>query len=233
MNRGEGMEYTFEDIEYLLDRKNLVCVLVKCKSVSTTIIIPQDVAGCTVMGIYDKAFCGNDTLVELYIPDTVQKIGKHAFENCSRLITVDLYNSSIKNKKDSFIVASQAFASCYALKEFNAKYKLLRVGEEAFKNCYKLLFINGLIQELKENGFQMCESLNTLHFANNANLQYLNLLELDKLESIQFGRTAQLTPKLIQAISDNNITIHCQQSSELSELSYMGCKIVTIDEGDS
>ena len=52
---------------------------------ASSLVIPEIVQGMTVTEIGEGAFEGNQTLVEIDLPDTITVIGKRAFKNCSNL----------------------------------------------------------------------------------------------------------------------------------------------------
>ena len=52
---------------------------------ASSVVIPEQVMGLTVVRIGDSAFEGNTTLTSIDLPDTIQVIGQRAFAGCTNL----------------------------------------------------------------------------------------------------------------------------------------------------
>ena len=69
------------------------------------IIIPDEIDGYIISGIYCEAFRNNDAITEVVIPNTVVHIGSSAFDGCKSLMQVNIPDITYK-------VYPYAFANC-------------------------------------------------------------------------------------------------------------------------
>ena len=61
------------------------CRILSCSSTASTLVIPSTVEGMTVIEVGPNAFMGNETLVSIDLPDTIQYIRARAFMGCTNL----------------------------------------------------------------------------------------------------------------------------------------------------
>jgi hypothetical protein len=81
----------------------------------------------TVHTIEQEAFCGCMDITKIFIPDSVEKIKKWAFERCERLSSVIFLGSNdIKIEKE-------AFFECNALNDESRRAIITRFGERVFE----------------------------------------------------------------------------------------------------
>lgn len=73
----------------------------------TKVIIPPVIDGKPVISIGESAFAGSD-VTEVYLPNTVKKIGAAAFKDCSALVTVFM-------SKNLITLGENAFDGCTSL----------------------------------------------------------------------------------------------------------------------
>ena len=117
------------------------------------------------------------TIKEIKIPDKVQSIGSHLFEDCTALESVILpskikvigenafYNCSnlkqIKIPDEVTLIDDLAFAECTSLKKIELPENVQRIGENVFQNCTGLeeIKINNKLTVIKDNTFTGCTSL--------------------------------------------------------------------------
>ena len=85
---------------------------------------------------------------EYKIPDSVTKIGEHAFDNCYCLERVEI-SGSVKNIGDS------AFNNCYWLTSLKIAEGVENIGAEAFFGCYRLsaVTIPSSVTDIGRNAF--------------------------------------------------------------------------------
>lgn len=133
------------------------------------VVIPEHV---TV--IKKGMFYGCDQLVLVEIPDTVQEIEAHAFQNCMNLRHVIFQDKGRLNR-----IGEYAFAGCGLLKEMNLPSSVTQVGAYAFAGCYsliRLMFGNRnlfptSIQKIPRFTFAGCRSLESVEFEPNSMLE--------------------------------------------------------------
>ena len=117
------------------------------------------------------------TIKEIKIPDKVESIGSHLFEDCTALESVILpskikaigenafYNCSnlkqIKIPDEVTLIGDLAFAECTSLKKVELPENVQRIGENVFQNCTGLeeIKINNKVTVIKDNAFTGCTSL--------------------------------------------------------------------------
>jgi hypothetical protein len=107
----------------------------------------------TVTTIRDGAFCMcNAALREIIIPQSVKRIGEHAFAMCLYLEKVSIASS---------IIGETAFSQCENLKEVSFSDSVTKIGEVAFGNCRSLkeVIIPSSVTMIEEGAFEGCSSL--------------------------------------------------------------------------
>ncbi|KAL3768988.1 hypothetical protein ACHAWU_002020 [Discostella pseudostelligera] len=93
-------------------------------------------------------------LVEVELPDGLEKIGSRAFSNCLGLESIDIPSTVTE-------IGERAFQHCCSLKVITLPQSLLKLGEEAFEDCRALetVHIPPLIQTIEAGTFSGCMSL--------------------------------------------------------------------------
>ncbi len=134
------------------DMASPVCLMIPARS-------PD---GRTVVAIADRAFEGSDTLRAVYIPDSVERIGRRAFAFCAELRAVRLGENSRLST-----IGDRAFMGCERITRLNFAplSSLSALGRHAFAHCTALRSVilpEGLC-ELSESLFDGCVSLARVH----------------------------------------------------------------------
>lgn len=112
------------DIQYYSN----YCRLMRYHGCAEEVIVPEEVKGLKVVEVnYVKG--GN--IKKIFVPDTVEKIGSHAFEGCINLETIHLG----KNVKK---IGQEAFRGCEKLKEVVFPPKFNHVNKWLFRDCDSL-----------------------------------------------------------------------------------------------
>lgn len=103
---------------------------------ASKIVIPSSIDGKPVVSIAYLAFCGNETIKKLVIPETVKMIGTRAFWKCKSLESIT----------------------------FNEGIEI--IDEGAFSDCYKITSVvfPSSIKEIRNNAFVKCSNLKTIEF---------------------------------------------------------------------
>ena len=99
----------------------------------TEALIPSHYNGLPVTEIADRGFM-NSKVVTVYIPETVTKIGQHAFSNSRHLIRVAGLN-------EVTTIEAEAFSDCIRLNEIVLPHSLENAGANIFKNNPNAVYI--------------------------------------------------------------------------------------------
>ncbi len=172
-----GETYYFDQV----DSETVTITSYKCSNEKHALVIPQTLAGKTVVGISEQAFKANNditsvtipatvTWIDAYafaecaqitsvtIPATVTSIGEYAFVNCTALETVVMETISIDEIKE------YTFYGCTALTEITVPGNVKKVGTAAYHGCssVKTIVIEEGVEVIGQQAFQNCSSLTSL-----------------------------------------------------------------------
>lgn len=159
---------------------------------STELYVPASVSyndvTYSVSSIAPDAF--KNTLVKnVALPESIEEIGKGAFQNCKELTSVTLPSSLVTIGYSAFAgceklteitipskvsyIGRQAFADCVSLTKVNIPESLTTMGEDVFLNCTSLTEVDlpSNMSSIKEGMFEMCSQLN-LNIT--PNIQYID-----------------------------------------------------------
>ena len=129
------------------------------------VIIPKEYKGLPVVSIGEKAFrdkyTGHSNLIEIFIPDSVKKIGDEAFYNCDSLTSITLG----KNITD---IGSGAFYSCSNLTSITIPDSVTSIGSGAFSGCTALtsIVIPDGVTSIEGYTFSGCAALTSITIPN-------------------------------------------------------------------
>lgn len=123
------------------------------------VVVPEKLAGKTVVKIADGAFRQHSEIFEVVLPETVTSIGKFAFEECNNLYSFTLPAAVAE-------LGVGAFYKCVEMEELNfAETSALSViPQSAFAFCKSLqeLHIPGYIKTIEKGAFLNCSSVSVL-----------------------------------------------------------------------
>jgi len=121
---------------------------------NTEVIVPSQIEGKPVVIISNLAFCENDLLVSVTIPDGVTLIGNRAFDKCKSLKSVSIPNGVTK-------IGNWAFGNCPSLASIVLPNSVTFIGEGAFVNCTSLtsITIPDGVETISDDAFEGCTSL--------------------------------------------------------------------------
>lgn len=125
----------WDEFEYLL--RDDGCVIVNYSGNENEVNIPISIDYYYVIEIGDSAFEGNESIVSLTMPSTVQKIGNRAFADCKILETVNISGGLTE-------IGEEAFYNCENLNIFTLPANLQMIGRRAFGGCKALSYLNDL-----------------------------------------------------------------------------------------
>lgn len=100
----------------------------------STLIVPQQIAGQTVLHISDDCFAGCTGVITVELPDTLKTVGHRAFSNCTDLRGIFL-------PEGMTAVGTEAFSGCTSLESLCIPYNIRYIGKDAFDGCPKLIHI--------------------------------------------------------------------------------------------
>ena len=95
--------------------------------------IPSIVNGTPVVSICENAFCSDDAIIELYIPDSVKSLDKNCFSNAKWLESVCFFGGNVE-------IGEETFGNCDRLKSIVIKDGSVSIGKRAFKNSVNVTF---------------------------------------------------------------------------------------------
>ena len=95
--------------------------------------IPSIVDGTPVVSICENAFCSDDAIVELYIPDSVKSLDKNCFSNAKWLESVCFFGGNVE-------IGEETFGNCDRLERIVIKDGSVSIGKRAFKNSVNVTF---------------------------------------------------------------------------------------------
>lgn len=153
---------------------------------NTAIVIPDNIAGKSVIAINDEAFKDKTTITTIHIPASVSSIGDKAFSSCIKLTTVTFAeNSSLTS------FGKEVFSNCSLLNMIKLPSSVISINERAFSNCTALqtFAIPASITSIANEVFYSCTSLTEIT-VDNANTTYSSdcgvLFNKDKTKLIQY-----------------------------------------------
>ena len=114
---------------------NNKAVITNYSGAAKTVSIPAKLNGVQVCEIATKAFYNNDTIQEVYVPDSIQIIGDYVFSNCSDLKIVSMGDSVTT-------LGTEAFSQCDNLQSVRLSNKIKTIPASCFTNCGKLQSVN-------------------------------------------------------------------------------------------
>lgn len=120
-----------------------------------------------VTAIEKDVFRYDDTLTSVTIPATVKMIGEQAFEDCSKLTSVNFEEGC-----EDMTIGARAFSDCKALTTITLPEGVTTICEEAFAYCNYLKYISipNSLTAIENKAFYLCHNINyNLH----AGLRYL------------------------------------------------------------
>jgi len=136
--------------------------------------IPKEVeygATWTIVGIGDATFIDENQMEAITLPETIKRIGKMAFKNCTRLYRIQIEGRADANKDFVFNlppsleeIGEQAFYECIAFGNIKIPDSVRLIGEQAFYRCINLseIKIPDSVQLIGKQAFYNCNNLQYL-----------------------------------------------------------------------
>ncbi len=130
--------------------------------VTKTLYLPKYIDDTLIEGIADNAFCKNENIEKVIIPDSYKVIGGQAFAGCKNLVTIEVDDNSTLE-----VIGANAFGEIEVSKEDNTKLtceklttfdipdSVYKIGGFAFNKCknYRLKEIPNSLKTLEQYVF--------------------------------------------------------------------------------
>lgn len=123
------------DYEYIT--KDDGCIILSYVGNESEVSIPLSFGYYYVVEIGESAFEGNQSLVSITMPATIQRIGNRAFADCTNLETVNISSGLAE-------IGDEAFYNCESLEILTIPANLQKIGRRAFGGCRTLSYLNDL-----------------------------------------------------------------------------------------
>lgn len=169
-------------------------IIEKCTSSASSLVIPSQIEGKTVVGIKAGAFVSS-SVGSVTIPDTVETIGDNAFDGCTSLTTVILQDGA-STTKTPLSIGARAFASTglnsivlptrvgsignhafmdSALSSVVVQQGVNTFGTNVFLGCTKLTIAVVPGMKITSNPFVGCKDLKIIHYLGTVKLDITDL----------------------------------------------------------
>ncbi|MHC1705020.1 MAG: leucine-rich repeat protein [Tenuifilaceae bacterium] len=193
---------------YLKNIKNIV-ICEGVSSIGDNAFYVCDDDGLTFVNIFgsdttiDENFPNYCGVTSVLIPNSVTRIGGHAFRNCRNLISIVIPNSVLT-------IGSSAFSDCRSLTSFNIPDSITIVESYVFDGCSNMssVSIPNTVTYIKYSAFRGCHSLNSVTIPNS----------VTRIGGYAFAYSRGLTsitiPNSVVDI-DNSIFPDCDSLSEI------------------
>lgn len=134
-------------------------VLTKYEGKEKTLVIPETFESEPVTEIGEYSFFGNDSILEVILPKSIEVIGMYAFKFCHNLKRVQL-NEGLTD------IPAHIFADCSSLTEISIPSSVKVIKAFAFASCSNLrkIHLNEGLTEICDNAFEGCTSLQEITF---------------------------------------------------------------------
>ncbi|MBQ9278128.1 MAG: leucine-rich repeat protein [Lachnospiraceae bacterium] len=136
----------------------------------------------TVRAICEEAFIGNEKIREVYLPESVKKIGDSAFYSCINLQIVYCVDGTIE------YIGKKAFMSCNSLERISGSIDVDNINDETFRNCILLeeIGIKGKLDKIGKKAFKECHNLYSLFIDDKSQLKNIGSGAFSGCERIQY-----------------------------------------------
>ena len=147
---GTSDENTIFEIKVLYENN---CEITAVEHYPDHIVIPEYIDGYRVVSIGEGAFSGR-SMKTVVIPDSVEQIGKDAFNNCWELESIEIPDSV-------WYIGSKAFNDCRKLKHVTLPEALKNIESETFRDCTSLEIVKmgDSLESIGAYAFSNCPEL--------------------------------------------------------------------------
>ena len=172
-----GETYYFDQV----DSETVTITSYKCSNEKHALVIPEKLAGKTVVGISAQAFKANNDITSVTLPATVTEIGDFAFAECAQITSVTI-PASVKS------IGKNLFTNCTALANVTIEStEITEIKEYTFYGCTSLTEIKvaGTIKTVGKAAFLGCASVTEIEIAEGVEVigqqAFQNCAKLEKL----------------------------------------------------
>ena len=146
----------------------------------------------TTTEIIDEAYIGREDIITVVIPDSVKRIGKSAFRNCSNLESIMISDSVTE-------IDNGAFEGCKTLKSVDIPQSVTVIGRDVFAYCASLVSVklNASIKRIEHHTFYSCVSLKEIAVPDS--VEYISPSSLEDCD----GLVSYVLPESLKYISQN------------------------------
>ncbi len=204
-------------ITYTITSETTVTVSGRNDDLPTEVIIPAEIDGYTVTAIGENAFSGNNDVVSISIPASVQTIGKEAFDECKSLESVVFAEGSLLQS-----IGEHAFSGI-AISSITLPANLTETGEWAFSGCSNLTTVefeeDSKMQIISKGSFSNCKFTSITIPASVTEIKEYAFQNIP-LESVVFEEGSQLQSLSNGAFYDTKLSFVILPQSITSVASY-------------
>ena len=121
------------------------------------LVIPSEVDGIKVTGIENYFMAGNQYIKEVYLPDSIEWIGKEAFSECSSLTNITIPDSVTS-------IGYETFYRCSSLTNITIPDSVTWIEDRTFEHCSSLtsITIGDSVTSIGDYAFYCCSSLTSI-----------------------------------------------------------------------
>ena len=207
--RGSIADYSSSsDFQFEIDYYYEAVTIIKYLGTAATLVIPEELNGCTVTSIGSNAFSGCTSLNRVVIPDSVTNIGTNAFKGCSELTSVTLsrnlktlgYYAFSDTKIQSIEIpkslesggswSAGAFQNLETLKEITFEEGTTKIADSLFMYCTGLeeIQLPETLTTIEEYAFSGCVNLKNLYLPDSVDTIEANAFSgCNSINQISFG----------------------------------------------
>ncbi len=190
---------------------NSSVVLTGYTGIGENIVIPSEIEGYQVVGIYEDVFYGKNDISTVIVPEGVTYIGDYAFSYCYSLENISLPESLTK-------IGDYAFMCC-PIENITLSKNIIEIGEEAFGSCdsIKSITLSSGMTNIEVGTFGYCRDLSEIWIPSSVtNIEERAFCNCSDLVDIYFEGTEEEWKAII--IGEDNecltsATIHFNSSA--------------------
>ena len=153
-DRNNSKEFKYAIIDY---NKKIVAITGIKDPYASTIVIPESINGYTVTSIDDYVFSNNPYIETVYLPKTIEYMGRGAFYKCEYLTSV----YGLEECTNMTEIAQDTFFGCASLSHILLPEGLVSIKQGAFKSCWTMPTINipESVEYIGKYAFDNCQSI--------------------------------------------------------------------------